>query len=303
MNRQTIVPCLWFDDQAEKAAEFYTQLFPGGRVTAVSHYPESADNPGGKARGSVLTVEFEIAGHRFTALNGGPHFVIGPSISFFVVVDDKAEVERIFTALAEGGTEMMPLGTYPWSEGYGWVQDRFLVSWQVMTRQPGQMSSNILPCLMFSGDNQGRAEQAADFYASVFPSGKVETLQRYLAGEGPEGTLKHGRIEIAGQSVIVMDAENQFKFNEAVSLQIICRDQAEIDGYWEALSVKGQKGPCGWLKDQFGVSWQVVPEGIVSWLSSTDTRARDRAFQAMLGMSKPDLAALQAAFEGQTSAA
>jgi len=130
-----IVPCLWFDDQAESAAAFYVATFPGGRVTGISHFPESFDAPGGLRRGSVLTVEFEIAGQRFTALNGGPMFTLYPSISFFVFVDTPAEADRLFSALADGGTALMPIDRYPWSERYGWVQDRFGVSWQVVPEE------------------------------------------------------------------------------------------------------------------------------------------------------------------------
>ena len=98
-----IVPCLWFDDRAEAAARFYTSIFADGRVTAVSHYPQSSDNPSGKPRGSVLTVEFEVAGQRFTALNGGPRFTINPSISFFMYAETPAEADGLFGKLADGG--------------------------------------------------------------------------------------------------------------------------------------------------------------------------------------------------------
>jgi len=134
MSSKPIVPCLWFDDQAEPAAAFYTTTFPGSRVSAVSRYPESFDNPAGKPRGSVMTVELEVAGQRFTALNGGPRFVINPSVSFFVHVGTADEATRLFFALADGGAVLMPMGAYPWSERYAWVQDRFGVSWQVVPR-------------------------------------------------------------------------------------------------------------------------------------------------------------------------
>ena len=298
MTSRPIIPCLWFDDRAEQAAQFYTQIFPNGRVTATSHYPQSVDTPSGKPRGSVLTVEFEVAGQRFTALNGGPHFVIGPSISFFAHVDSVADANKLFATLAEGGMVLMPIDKYPWSERYGWVQDRFGVSWQVIMRQPGQRGATIVPCLMFAGAVHGKAEQALQTYARIFPDGHVDNLERYADGEGPVGTIKHGRISIAGQELIAMDSHvnHDVQFNEAVSLQVMCKDQKEVDRYWDALSEGGQKGPCGWLKDRFGVSWQVVPNSIVEWMASKDTAAKDRAFKAMLTMSKLDIAALEAAF-------
>ena len=166
MAHHTIVPCLWLDHQAQEAADFYIKLFPGGRITGVSHYPESVDNPPGKPRGSVLTVDFEIAGQRFTALNGGPIFTINPSISFFVNVDSAEQAERMFAALAEGGSVLMALGEYPWSKRYGWVRDRYGVSFQVMAVEADQ-AATIVPCLMFAGAQHGKAEEAIHTYTGI----------------------------------------------------------------------------------------------------------------------------------------
>jgi len=300
MTDRPIVPCLWFDNQAESAAAFYVATFPGGRVTATSHYPESFDAPGGQPRGSVLTVEFEVAGQRFSALNGGPMFTLDPSISFFVFVDSPAEADRLFAALADGGTALMPIDAYPWSERYGWVQDRYGVSWQVLAGRRAPGGAVIVPCLMFSDAVSGRAEEAMRFYAGALPGGEVESITRYEAGEGPEGSVKHGRFRMAGQEMIAMDSHvsHGITFSEALSLQVMCRDQAEVDRCWAALADGGREGPCGWLTDRFGVAWQVVPEEIVAWMTSPDVAARDRAFQAMLQMGKLDLAALSAAYRG-----
>lgn len=300
MSRSPIVPCLWFDHQAEQAARFYTSVFAGGRITARSHYPESSDNPAGKPRGSVLTVEFEIAGQRFTALNGGPQFTINPSISFFVHLQHTADVDRTFAALADGGQVLMPLGEYPWSSRYGWVADRFGVSFQVIAGQPLESGATIAPCLMFAGPRHGQAEQAMETYTRIFDGGHVARIERYRAGEGPEGTVKHGRFVLDGQDMVAMDShdDHAFTFNEAVSLQVMCKDQVELDRYWAALSDGGQEGPCGWLTDRFGLSWQVVPERIADWMASTDTQARDRAFAAVMRMSRLDIAAIEAAFGG-----
>lgn len=303
MSGGPIVPCLWFDDQAEAAAELYVRTFPGGRVTAVSHYPDSVDNPSGKPRGSVLTVELEVAGQRFTALNGGPQFVKNPSISFFVEVASAPEADACFAALAAGGAVLMPIGAYPWSERYGWVQDRFGVSWQVMARGP-RGGTAIVPCLMFSGPQHGRAEAAMRHYAAIFPEGRIASLERYARGEGPEGSVKHGRLALAGQELVAMDSHlaHGISFNEAISLQVICRDQAEVDRHWASLTEGGAPGPCGWLKDRFGVSWQVVPSDVIGWICSADGPARDRAFGAVMGMTKLDIAAVRAAFEGRSPA-
>jgi predicted 3-demethylubiquinone-9 3-methyltransferase (glyoxalase superfamily) len=300
MTRRSLVPCLWFDDQAEQAAEFYTRIFPDGRITAMSRYPEAGDNPSGKPPGSVLTVEFDVAGQRFTALNGGPIFVINPSISFFVQVDSVAEADRLFAALAEDGKVLMPLDKYPWSERYGWVADRFGVSWQIIAGQRSPDGPIIVSCLMFAGAVHGQAEAALRAYSEIFPEGRINAIARYESGEGPEGTVKHGRVALADQEMIAMDShfDHGFTFNEGISLQVMCESQDELDRYWAELSEGGNKGPCGWLKDRFGVSWQVVPSSISEWMTSKDTAARDRAFQAVMGMKKLDIAAIQAAFEG-----
>jgi|SRR5690349_3186272 len=294
-----IVPCLWFDDQAERAARFYVETFARARITAVSHYPESSDNPSGKPTGSVLTVDFEIAGQRFTALNGGPQFQINPSISFFVYVDTAEEANALFAKLADGGDVLMPLDAYPWSERYGWARDRFGVTWQVITgRRPSQ--ATIAPCLMFAGPRHGQAKAALETYARAFPESRIEALERYAPGEGPTDSIKHGRAELAHQPLIAMDShvDHRFTFNEAVSLQVFCADQAEVDHYSSALTEGGQQGPCGWVTDRFGVSWQVVPSRVPEWLASTDIAARDRAFGAIMRMKKLDIAAIEAAFRG-----
>ena len=300
MPASPIVPCLWFDDQAEAAAAYYARTFPDGRVTAVARYPESFDNPAGKPRGSVVTVDFEIAGQRFTALNGGPVFQLTPSISFFVQLDEPAQVDALFAALSDGGQVMMPLDAYPWSERYAWVQDRFGVSWQLIAGARGDGDATIVPCLMFAGAQHTQAESAMQTYTGIFPDSRIARIERYAAGEGTEGTVKHGRFVVAGQEMVAMDShiDHGFTFNEALSLQVMCADQAEIDRYWAALSDGGEPGPCGWVKDRFGLSWQICPREIAAWMTSEDAAARDRAFAAMLTMGKLDLAGLRAAFAG-----
>jgi predicted 3-demethylubiquinone-9 3-methyltransferase (glyoxalase superfamily) len=180
------------------------------------------------------------------------------------------------------------------------VKDRFGVSWQVMAgrRPPG--SAAITPCLMFAGPQHGRAEEAMRAYAATFPDGRVVDVERYAPGEGPVGTVKHGRLTLAGQDLVAMDSHvaHGITFNEALSLQVTCDDQATVDRYWEALGAGGAHGPCGWLKDRFGLSWQVVPTRLSSWMAGQDHAARDRAFAAMLKMGKLDVAALERAYRG-----
>lgn len=296
-----IVPCLWLDDQAVEAARFYTRTFGEGRVLATSHYPESFDSPTGRPRGSVLTVDFEVLGRRFTALNGGPMFEINPSISFFVHTDTPARTDALCAELGQGGTFLMPPDKYPWSERYAWVRDRYGVSWQVMTSRRASDSAAIVPCLMFADAQHGRAEEAMTAYTTAFPDSRIVDIQRYGADRGPQGKVVHGRFVVAGQDFVAMDSHEArgATFNEGVSLQVMCEDQAEVDGYWTRLSRGGKPGVCGWLKDAFGLSWQIAPARIAEWMASGDTGANERAFRAMLGMTKLDVAALEAAFAGR----
>jgi predicted 3-demethylubiquinone-9 3-methyltransferase (glyoxalase superfamily) len=229
-----ITPCIWLDDQAEQAAAFYLGAFPAGRIVATSRYPEFSDNPSGRPRGSVVTVEFEVAGQRFTALNGGPVFTLNPSISFFVHVDTAADAEHLYSALVAGGEALMPLGTYPWSERYGWARDRFGVSWQVIASRRPPGGATIAPCLMFAGAQHGRAADAMRHHTRIFPGGRIESVENYGAGEGPLGDVKHGRFVVAGQDLVAMDShvDHGFTFNEALSLQVTCDDPTATGTRW-----------------------------------------------------------------------
>jgi predicted 3-demethylubiquinone-9 3-methyltransferase (glyoxalase superfamily) len=289
---QLIVPCLWFDNQGEAAVELYCSVFSDARVTKSTHNSESS---GGK----VLTVDFAIAGTGLIALNGGPHFTPNPSISFFVTRATAADVDRAFAGLSDGGTALMPLGSYPWNERYGWIKDRYGFTWQIMIAPDGAAPS-VAPCLMFCDAVHGKARAAMDLYASLLPDSSVVAAVEYLANEGPADTIKHGRMKIGDQALVAMDSSynHGFTFNEALSLQLICRDQIEIDRYWDALCDGGSPSRCGWLKDRFGVSWQIIPENMAQWLANPDAAARDRAFKAMMGMKKLVIAELAAAAKG-----
>ncbi|MBI1949289.1 MAG: VOC family protein [Deltaproteobacteria bacterium] len=298
MKDQRLIPCIWFDDQAGKAAADYIRIFPDTRVVNSSRYPEHAENPSHRPPGSVLTVELVLAGQRFTLLNAGPIFKVNPSISFFVNVDTAAEADRIFGALLDGGEALMPIDRYPWGERYGWVKDKYGVTWQVMAGRRPPSGATIVPCLMFVGKQHRRAEEAMRFLTGIFPGGRIESIERYGPGEGPEDTVKHGRFTLDGQTLVAMDShgDHRFTFNEGLSLQVMCDGQAEVDRYWDALSEGGEPGQCGWLKDRFGISWQVTPKELVTWMLSTDLQKRDRAFAALLNMTKLDVEELRRAY-------
>jgi predicted 3-demethylubiquinone-9 3-methyltransferase (glyoxalase superfamily) len=255
MNMQKITPHLWFDREAKEAAEFYVSVFDDSRIHSINTL---RDTPSG----DTGVVAFQIMGYDFMAISAGPLFKINPSISFHVRCKTAAEVDRIWEELAKGGTVLMELGEYPFSRRYGWVQDKFGVSWQVI-RSEGDFRQRIVPALMFVGDVSGRAEEAIGFYASVFPDATAEVLARYEKGEEPDkaGTVKFAQFILYGQDFGAMDSARMhgFGFNEGVSLVINCKDQQEIDYYWDHLSAVPEAEQCGWIKDKYDVSWQIVP--------------------------------------------
>lgn len=251
MTGPAIVPCLWFDGQAAEAAASWTRILPGSRVTAKG----------------PRTVDFELAGRPFTALDGGPAFHVGPAISFFLHADEPRSAAALFDALAEGGTPFMPFGEYPWSPGYGWIQDRFGVSWQVFSGPRPSGTQVVVPCLMFSGERFGRAAEAMEAWGRTFPASRVSSVDRYTREEGFEGAVKHARFELAGQEFVAMDApgEHAFGFDEGVSLQVRCTGAGEADRIGRELAEGGAPSRHGWVRDRFGVWWQVVPPGPRMW--------------------------------------
>lgn len=301
--KQKIIPNLWLDGQAEEAAAFYTSLFDDSSVTIATHYQEAGSEIHGHAPGSVQTVDVEIAGYRIVLLNGGDFFKITPAISFFVTCESREEIDNLWQRLAEDGAVMMPLDAYAWSERYGWVQDRFGMTWQLSLGKLDEVGQKIAPSFLFVGDQFGRAEEAVDLYTSAFPNSDVVGILRYEAGEpGREGTVKHAQFSLGDDVFMAMDGpgEHDFGFTEGLSLIVPCRSQEEIDHYWEILSDGGdpEAQQCGWLKDRFGVSWQIVPERLYEMLLEADAQRAERVTEAFMKMKKFDLAELERAYQG-----
>lgn len=290
---------LWFDRNAEEAVGFYCSLFPGSEVlTTMYHTGEGREIHGGEP-GTVLAINFRINGAVFQAINGGPVFQKNPSISFLVVCTDTAEADRYWNALSEGGEVLMAIDKYDWSERYGWLNDKYGVSWQIYTGNGDGLSQKISPSLLFTGEQFGRAEEAIRFYTSIFPEPEIEGILKYPDGMPDAGKVMHSQFKLAGQVFMAADSglEHRFQFNEGVSLIVNCQDQQEIDRYWDQLLAGGGVvSECGWLKDKFGVSWQVVPVQLDQMLADPDEQRRSRVMRAMLKMKKLDLAQLRDAF-------
>ncbi len=300
---QRIVPNIWYDRQAEEASRLYVSLFEDSRLGEPLRATKAGYENHGLPEGSVLTVDFELAGQRFIGINGGPLFKLNPSVSFLVACRTKEEVDRLWGPLAEGGTALMELGAYPFSERYGWTTDRYGLSWQIMAMGDRPVRRKITPTLMFVGAQAGRAEEAVRLYTGLFPDSGIGGILRYGPGEEPdrEGTIRHADFTLEGQAFAAMDSayDHAFAFNEAVSFMVLCETQALIDRYWSRLTADGgEESQCGWLKDRFGVSWQVAPVGLERMLRDPDREKVERVTEAFLKMRKFDIAALEKAYRG-----
>ncbi len=293
---QKITPFLWFDDQAEEAVNFYTSIFKNSKIGSIARYDEAGAKVSGRPKGTVMTVAFQIEGQEFTALNGGPIFQFSPAISFFVYCKTEKEINDLFAKLSAGGQVRMALDKYSFSERYAFVSDKFGVSWQLML-SPAQ--PHITPCLLFVGKDLGKAEAAVRFYTTVFKHASISHMSHYEKGEpGQAGTVKHSSFLLEGQEFIAMDGTgpHKFTFNESISFVVNCETQGEVDYYWEKLSEGGKEVQCGWLKDKYGVSWQVVPTILARLIQDKDPEKSKSVMKAMLQMIKIDIKLLKQAY-------
>ena len=301
-NTQGITPHLWFDQGANVAAEFYTSVFPKSKITNLTVL---RDTPSGDTE----VVSFELRGQPFMAISAGPLFKFNPSVSFILnfdpSVDQNAQenLDKTWEKLSENGKGLMPLQEYPFSQWFGWIEDKYGISWQLMLTDPeGEPRPFITPALMFAGKKAGLAEEAAKFYLSVFKDSKMGSMVRHPAGSAydKEGTVQFADLMLEGNWFAVMDSayEHGFDFNEAISFMVDCEDQKSIDIYWDKLSAVPEAEQCGWLKDKFGVSWQIVPTAMDEMMASGTQEQIDRITQAFLPMKKLIIADLEKAYKG-----
>ncbi len=292
---QKIVTHLWFDTQAKEASEFYASLLPDSKVDSVNVIKDTPS-------GDCDIVHFTLAGQKFMAISAGPYFTFNPSISLFVVFESEADIQALWDKLIDGGKALMPFDTYPWAQKYGWVQDRFGLTWQLSLSEHHKFPQRVTPLLMYTQGMAGKAKEAVEFYATVFPESNVEMLVPYEEGEGDvAGYIKHARFSLLGQNFMAMDSSgpHAFVFNEAVSFIVNCETQEEIDRYWEQLSAVPQAEQCGWLKDKYGVSWQIVPTVMNEMMGTGTPEQKARLTQAFLKMKKFNIAELQKAYSGE----
>jgi predicted 3-demethylubiquinone-9 3-methyltransferase (glyoxalase superfamily) len=195
----------------------------------------------------------------------------------------------------------MPYNTYPWAHKYGWLQDKYGLTWQLSWSDYHKTEQKITPMIMFTKDLAGKAKKAIEMYTSIFPNSKIEVLIPYEKGEGDtEGFIKHSRFTLSGQDFMAMDSSgpHDFTFNEALSFVVHCGTQEEIDHYWEKLSAVPEAEQCGWLKDVYGVSWQIVPTAMNDMMKNGTKEQIARVTKAFLKMKKFEIAKLQEAYDG-----
>lgn len=300
---KNIVPHLWFDKEAKEAVAFYTSIFPDSQIISEIVLKDTPS-------GDCDLISFDLWGQRFMAISAGPYFSINPSISFMVNFDparDKnasSQIEEVWEKLSDGGQVLMPFDAYPFSEKYGWIQDKYGLSWQlILTNPEGEERPPILPSMMFIGENVGKAEEAVQFYQSIFKNSKQGVVAHYPAGMDPnkEGTVMFSDFMLENVWMTAMDSalNHDFQFNEAVSLLVNCETQEEIDYYFEHLSAVPEAEQCGWLKDKYGVSWQISPKDMDEMMSENATTEQiARVNKAMMPMKKLDIETLRKAYEG-----
>lgn len=282
-----IFPCLWYDGDAKESAEFYCKVF-NGKITA--------DTP--------MVMNIDLFGQKLMLLNGGPHFTKNASVSFMIICETEVEVQKYWDQLIDGGIALMEIGEYPWSKKYGWVRDKFGVTWQVYLGENGDVEQKIIPTLMFIHQNNGKAMQAMKLYTQIFPNSKIGNVLKYGDGVGNETheipeNVQHAHFEIDGYSFFCMDNsyDHQFDFNEGISVVVMTDSQDQTDNYWDALTVDGgRESMCGWLKDKFGMSWQIVPKRLIELMSDPDPEKAQKVIMAMMKMQKIVIQDLEKAY-------
>lgn len=276
-----IYPCLTLKGKVAEAADFYINTFGEGLILQTSPY----------------VIQIQLSGQKFMLLNEGPSTVPNPSISFMVTSETVEETELYWNKLIDGGHVMMPLKAYDWSIEYGWVVDKYGISWQVYTGSRADTLQKFSPSLMFIGKNAGKAAEAINFYTSLYPQSDIQGILKYEEGEGDNlNFVKHAQFKIYDLITMAMDssAEFSFDFNDAISLVVECDTQSEIDNYWDKLTANGgNEVACGWLVDKYGVSWQIIPKKLKELLKDTD-RAQ-RVMNALMQMKKLVIVELESA--------
>lgn len=294
---QKITPFLWFEKNMKEITDFYLSVFPGAMVRSDGAL---SDTPSGAVEMATLT----LYGQAFNLMTAGPYLPFRPTVSFIVSCEDANEFDELWNKLSATGKILMELDVYPFAEKYGWVQDQYGVSWQLLYSTTMKAPQKITPTLMFAGDVCGRAKEAVDFYTSIFHNSSVDYVNEYDGSESvnePRAKTKHAGITIENYHIALMDSGriSPLSFEQAISFVVTCEDQAEVDYYWDKLTEGGKEVQCGWLSDKFGFPWQVVPRQMTEMLSKGTKEQIARVTEAFMKMKKFDIKTLQEVFDEQ----
>ncbi|HEM2825871.1 VOC family protein [Streptococcus suis] len=281
---QTIIPHLWYDTEAKEAVAFYVELF-GGKIDWTYTI---TDTPSGDSD----LIQFQLGDMTLAAISAGPYFKLNESMSLMVNVASKDEVTRLYQALSEGGRILMPLGEYPFSPYYVWLEDRFGLSWQLSFAPDLDKPYQFDICLLFSQEQVGLAQPMLDYYKDKLPQASVGQLSYYGEGEAAveAAKLNYAELLVAGQKMIVMDHGygGEASFNEAFSLMVYVDSQDELNFYYDLLSAVPEAEMCGWVKDQFGISWQIVPRILMEAYDTASPETVKAVNDAVLQMRRLD---------------
>lgn len=280
---------LCFNDQAEEAVKFYTSVFDNSEITREIHLP--------MPNGDTVAYDFMIENQAFSAFNGGPDFKMNPSFSVMVALDTADEVDALYEKLAEGGKDLMPLDKYPFSDRYAWVEDQFGLTWQLMASKGMPANHKVRVSLLFAGQYCGKAEQALNYYADIFQGAEPGHINYYQEGEAQDDRAKvnFAELNVGDQQLVFMDHGfgSDEEFTQAISFLIVAGAQSEVDYYWEKLSAHEEAEAMGWLQDEYGVSWQVVPQAYFQIMETATEEQKKRVLDKLVKMKRMNVARLE----------
>ncbi len=272
-----LTPCFWYASAASEAFELYKEALPGAEIT----------------RDNGFLVELTLGTSTISGMNGGPLYRPNQTLSIYTELPSVAAVETSYAKLTEGKHEvLMPLSQNPWSPAYAWIADAWGVHWQLICVP--DVEPRLCAALMFTGRQAGRAAEAMALFGAAFAKTAVLSEARYPETAGADaGLVMHAQLQLDGDKLVLFDSATSpaANFTEGGSLMVTCDTQAEIDRYWKLLTAGGgQPGRCGWCKDRFGVSWQIIPAELANWLSNP--RTAQRVGERMQAMGKLVIAEL-----------
>lgn len=296
---QQIIPTLWRNNDAQEMVDYYVQIFPKSKILQTNYYTEVGYELHRHEPGEVQDILFEIEGVKFSAINGGPAFTDSTAISFYYRCNQKDKVQAIWDVISQNGEVITPMGEYSYSDSYGCAKDAFGVIWHVIHADE-TVDQKIVPALLFAGELSGKAEQAMRYYASIFSDSEVGVISPREIGSngGDYNSVVYGEFMLLGQHFIAKDGlrNSKMKFSEDVSLLVECESQEQIDEYWSRLSADPKAEICGWLKDKYGVSWQIVPSVLREMMRDGSKKQQKNITTAYLKMKKFNIRALERAY-------